>query len=196
MSRNIDEMATLYHEHGVCLRTRTVFIDGDNDEENFEITMKSARRDIKNLQLLDSLSPEGTRPIYVRLNCSGGDVLAGMAIYDAITSCVNKVIVYAHNAMSMGSIILQAGDERILYPNATVMIHNGTVSRAGSPKTVENWQKYDKSMDTRHEDIYLAKIKEKKPRFTRKQLQDMLEHDTILSAQEAVDLGLADKILE
>jgi ATP-dependent Clp protease protease subunit len=158
--------------------------------------MKSARRDIKNLQLLDSLSSDGTRPIYVRLNCSGGDVLAAMAIYDAIASCVNKVIVHAHNAMSMGSIILQAGDERILYPNATVMIHNGTVSRAGSPKTVENWQKYDKSMDIRHEDIYLGKIKEKKPRFTRKQLQDLLEHDTILSAKEAVDLGLADKVME
>lgn len=196
MSRNIDETATLYHEHGVCLRTRTVFIDGDEDEDGFEVTMKSARRDIKNLQLLDSLSPDGTRPIYVKLNCNGGEVLAGMAIYDAIASCVNKVIVLAHNAMSMGSIILQAGDERILYPHCTVMIHNGSVSRAGSPKTVENWQKYDKSMDTRHENIYLDKIKQKKPRFTRKQLQDMLEHDTILSAQEAVDLGLADKVLE
>lgn len=195
MARNLDETATLFHEQGVCLRTRTVIIDGDEDTELFEVTMKSARRDIKNLQILDSLSPAGDRPITVLLNCNGGDVISSMAIYDAISSCVNKVIIKAHTAMSMGSIILQAGDERLLFPHATVMIHNGEVSRAGSVKTVENWQKYDKQMDKVHEDIYLEKIKQKKPRFTREQLQKLLEHDTILSADEAVALGLADGII-
>lgn len=192
MSRNIGENAEQFHDHGLYLNTRTIVIDGDDDQDNFEITMQSARRDIKNLHVLDNL---GQGDITVVLNCVGGDVLAGMTIYDAIRACKNKVIIVAHLAMSMGSIILQAGDERILHPNATVMIHAGEVVYTNHPKSVDNWRKYDKLLDKRHEDIYLEKIKMKKPRFTREQLQKMLEHDTILTAKEAVDLGLADKVL-
>jgi ATP-dependent Clp protease protease subunit len=195
MSRNIDVHTILFQEHGICLRTRTLLIDGDEDSDNFEITEKSARRDIKNIHTLDTLAPSGDRPITVILNCNGGCVLAGMAIYDALSQCLNRVIIKAHTAMSMGSLILQAGDERLLYPNATVMIHNGEVSRQGSPKTVENWAAYDRKMDKIHEDIYLSRIKLKKPRFTREQLQKMLEHDTILSASQAINIGLADSII-
>lgn len=192
MSRNIGENAEQFHDNGLYLNTRTVVIDGDEDQDNFEITLKSARRDIKNLHVLDNL---GQGDITVVLNCVGGDTLAGMAIYDAIRACKNRVVISAHLAMSMGSIILQAGDERILHPNATVMIHAGEVSYANHPKSVDSWRKYDKVMDKKHEDIYLEKIKQKKPRFTREQLQKLLEHDTILTAQEAVDMGLADKVL-
>jgi ATP-dependent protease ClpP protease subunit len=45
------------------------------------------------------------------------------------------------------------------------------------------------------EQMYLAKIRVKHPDFKLKKLQEMLNFDTILSAQESVDLGLADKIL-
>jgi ATP-dependent Clp protease, protease subunit len=192
MSRNISEHSEQFHDHGLYLPTRTIYIDGDEDAD-FEVTLKSARRDIKNLHVLDNL---GTGVITVVMNCIGGDTLAAMSIYDTILGCKNHVVIVAHQAQSMGSIILQAGDERILMPNATVMIHNGEVGRSGSPKTVENWQKYDKIMDARHEKIYLDKIKQKKPRFTKEQLQKLLEHDTIFTAQEAVAMGLADKVME
>ena len=44
------------------------------------------------------------------------------------------------------------------------------------------------------EDMYLKRIKEKKPRYTRKQLQNMLTFDTILNPKKAIELGLADKV--
>jgi ATP-dependent protease ClpP protease subunit len=45
------------------------------------------------------------------------------------------------------------------------------------------------------EGIYLKRIKEKHPKFTRRKLKEMMNFDCILSAKEAVELGLADKIL-
>lgn len=192
MARNISEHADDFHRYGLYLPTRTMVIDGDEDHANSEITMKSATRDIKNLHVLDNL---GNGIITIKLDCVGGDVLAGMRIYDAIRACKNHVIIIADSAMSMGSIILQAGDERLINPNGRVMIHAGEVEYASHPQAIDNWRKYDKKMDKIHEDIYLDKIKQKKPRFTREQLQKMLEHDTIFTAQEAVDIGLADKVL-
>jgi ATP-dependent Clp protease protease subunit len=193
MARNISEHADDFHRHGLYLPTRTIFIEGDEDNDNNEITMKSSTRDVKNILIVDSL---GTGTITIRLDCVGGDVLAGMKIYDAIAACRNHVVIIADSAMSMGSIILQAADERIMNKNGRVMIHAGEVSYANHPSAIDNWRKYDKKMDTVHEDIYLEKIKKKKPRFTREQLQKLLEHDTILTAKEAVDMGLADKVLE
>ncbi len=191
MARNISDHADTFHQHGLYLPTRTMVIDGDEDEEG-EITIKSASRDIKNLHILDNL---GTGTITILMDLVGGDVLSGMRIYDAIAACKNKVVIIADSAMSMGSIILQAGDERILSKNARVMIHAGSASYSDHPRAIDNWRKYDKKMDVVHEDIYLEKIKQKKPRFTREQLQKMLEHDTILTAKEAVEMGLADKVL-
>ena len=46
------------------------------------------------------------------------------------------------------------------------------------------------------EDTYLEVIREKHPRFTRKKLQKMLTSDSYLTAQQAMDLGLADGIIE
>ena len=44
------------------------------------------------------------------------------------------------------------------------------------------------------EDIYLKKIREKHPKYTRAKIRNLLNFDTILTAQETVDLGLADRI--
>lgn len=190
MSRNISEHAEQFHDSGIYLPTRTIYIHGESEG----ITNFTASNAVKNLHILDTL---GSGTITVMFNCDGGDTTIGMAIYDAILACKNHVrmIVYGQ-ASSMGSIILQAADERIMAPNAVLMIHMGTASYEGHPKVVDAWRNYDKLMDARHEKIYLDKIKQKKPRFTKQQLQDLLEHDTLFTAEEAVEMGLADKVLE
>lgn len=192
MARNISEHADDFHRHGLYLPTRTMVIDGDEDSDG-EITTKSASRDIKNLHILDNL---GTGTITILLDSIGGTTLAGMRVYDAICACKNHVVIIADSAMSMGSIILQAGDQRILNKNGRVMIHVGSAEYADHPNSIDNWRKYDKKLDVVHENIYLEKIKQKKPRFTREQLQKLLVHDTIFTAAEAVEMGLADKVLE
>jgi len=191
MSRSIADEAELFHEHNIHLPTRTIFITGDPE---IGITNEMVASVIKNLHILDTMR-EGE--INIKFNCDGGDVILGMAIYDAIAACKNfvRVTVYGH-ASSMGSIILQAADERIIAPNGIIMIHAGVVLYEGHPKMVDNWRDYNKKLDAKHEEIYLKRIKEKRPRFTKIKLQKLLEHDTILTAEDAIKLGLADKILE
>jgi ATP-dependent protease ClpP protease subunit len=96
----------------------------------------------------------------------------------------------------MGSVILQAADERILAPNARVMIHYGYMGMAPNhTKIYQKWAEECKKLDQQMLDIYMDKIVEKHPRFQRNQLDEMCNFDTILNAQEAVNLGLADSIL-
>ena len=97
--------------------------------------------------------------------------------------------------MSMGSIILQAGDLRIMSPNARIMIHYGTWGHHDHPKIVRSWAKEGERFDKWMVNLYLEKIREKRPRYTRKQVDKLCDFDTILTAEEAIALGLADRIL-
>jgi ATP-dependent Clp protease, protease subunit len=186
-----------FHDYSLYIPGRTIYMgsehinDDDFSESGVEATM--AERQIKNLHILDIASDE---PITIIMNNPGGDVNHGLAIYDAIRACRSRIIikVFGH-AMSMGSIILQAADERIMSENSSQMIHYGAFAVDKHSKTgykiVDEFKRIDKWM----EKMYLDKIKEKQPHFTLARLQRMLDHDTFLSAKESVELGLADKIL-
>ena len=193
MARNLPEHAAQFHDHGLHLPTRMVFIDGDETSESFELTAKSARRDIKNIHLLDNMA---TGDINIILNCGGGDTIAGMAIYDAIKGCKNHVIITVRGkAASMGSLILQAADERVMSSNSCMLVHMGEVEYKGLGTEVDSEREFDKLMDERHKNIYLSRIKEKKPRYTKEQLQKLLDHGTFMTAEKAVEMGLADKVV-
>jgi ATP-dependent Clp protease protease subunit len=182
-----DDVSTLF-ENGVYLPTRTLVLSGDVDGE-------LAAAAIKGLHLLDAIS---TLPITVVLNTPGGEEQAGMAIFDAIRQCRSHVtVVGTGEVMSMGAWILQAADTRVLTPNALVMIHYGTATLGDA--TTRDFQLYAEQVklwDAAMEDCFLAKIHEKQPDFTRTALKRMLVVDTYLSAQEAVELGLADAVQE
>jgi ATP-dependent Clp protease protease subunit len=131
------------------------------------------------------------------MNNIGGDEYHGFAIYDAIKNCksIVTVKVFGH-AMSMGSIILQAADERIMSPTSRQMIHYGTWGVHDHAKTAQKWAKEGEKIDTWMENMYLARIQEKNPAFNIKKLKNMLDHDTFLTPEESVELGLCDSILE
>ncbi len=152
-----------------------------------------AERMIKNLTILEGMNSE---PITILMNNIGGDEYHGFAIYDAIRACKSPVTIVAMgHAMSMGSIILQAADERVMAPTASQMIHYGTWGIHDHAKTTQQWAKEGQRIDKWMEQMYLTKIREKHPDFKLKALEKMLNFDTFLTAQESIDLGLADKIL-
>jgi ATP-dependent protease ClpP protease subunit len=93
------------------------------------------------------------------MNNPGGDWYHGMAIYDAIkySSCECTIKVYGH-AMSMGSIILQAADHRIMMPNSRFMIHYGYDGKAGHAKIVYKWADEGKRVNWEMENLYLEKM--------------------------------------
>lgn len=184
------------HDYDIHVSSRTVTIFSvhtglDGSESGVDSSL--AERVIKNLAILESINNE---PINIILNTPGGCWYSGMAIFDAIAKCKSHVTIKGiGQVMSMGSVIMQAGDVRQLYPYARMMIHYGYSAWEGHSKTGEKIARECSFLDRQMEKIFLEKIKEKHPNFTLKRLQKMLDHDTYLSAREAVSLGLADSIV-
>lgn len=188
-----------FFEYGVYPDTRTVYVGSNDGNGDGEVNEELAEKAIKGLHILD-LPRSANKPITVMLNSPGGEEYQGQAIFDAIRDCDSEIIVKVYGqASSMGSIILQAGDHRVMMPNAIVMIHYGSpihVDPDATPRTNYNWIDECKRFDKWMEDLYLEKIRKKHPKFTRAKIKAMLEHDTIIPAQEAVALGLADSVEE
>ncbi len=186
---NRDDIDKLY-DYGIHIPTKTLITVGDSDEE-------VAANMMKGLHVLDTIRVD--EPITIKLNNCGGDEYQGMAIYDAIRACSSEIhIVGMGNVHSMGSVIFQAGDVRIMSPNAKQLIHYGTPLHADPEmhaKSQWSWTKECKKFSQWMEQMYLAKIHEKHPTFKLKKLQELLNFDTVLDARESVNLGLADKIL-
>lgn len=190
------EVVEKYHDLGLFLPTRTVYVgsekvDDAGDESGVDARM--VERFLKNLHALEHLSSEA--PIDVVMNNPGGDVYSGLAMYDAImeSPCGIRITVRGH-AMSMGSIVLQAADERVMGPNAVMMVHYGTFAGTGHAKTMLKWMREEERINAWMEQVYLNRITQKAPYYSLEELQAMLNHDTFLTAQQAVDLGLADRV--
>lgn len=195
MSRYNKEEIDRYFDYGIFVKERILFLEPihyDSDDEDYTNNSMLSRF-VKGLTFLEKISRE---PITIQMNNPGGDWYSGMGIYNKIqcSNCYITIIVYGC-AMSMGSIILQAGDNRLVSEDATLMIHDGEESISGITKTVEAWAKHATKARQRIYEIYLKGMKTKKPRMTLKKIEDMCAHDCIISASEAVSLGLADKIV-
>lgn len=179
-------------EHNLCLETRTITFFSEINEESSESFIKA-------LHILDNFK-SGT--VNVKFSSDGGCVISGFAMYDAIRAMKNHVrgIVYGE-CSSMGTVVLQGFDERCLMPNSFLMIHSGSQTISGHPKSNKNWLSFYEDLDRRCNEIYLEKInhrqKEKKKRQLKlEELEKMLDFDTILLPKKVVQLGLADSILD
>ena len=187
-----------FHDYSIYLPTRTLFMGSENfgyesgdGESGTDAAM--AERVIKNLHLLDSISDE---PIKIIMNNVGGDEFACFAIIDAIRQCRSHVEITAMgHAMSAGSLILQAADKRVMGPLAVQMIHYGTWGCDDHALTFKKWSNENDRINKWMEQYYLERLQEKNPKFSLAKLRNMLDHDTFLTAQESVDLGLADEVL-
>lgn len=199
MARINKESIDRFYDYDIYPETRTIYMgsvgtDSDDSETGTDYAM--AERLIKGLHILDSSAPNGDKPITILMNNLGGDKYHGIAIHDAIKACKNHVtIIGLGYVMSMGAVIMQAADKRIISPNTRVMLHYGTWSGYGHPKEMYKWADEGKKYDAMMELIFLERLVEKNPDTKLKKIRDMLEFDTILSAQEAVELGLIDEIL-
>jgi ATP-dependent Clp endopeptidase proteolytic subunit ClpP len=162
-----------------------------NDDGDSGVDAIMAERVIKALHLLD----QKDEPITIIMNNPGGDWFHGMAIYDAIKACQSHITIKVYGmAMSMGGVILQAADKRIMMPNAKFMMHYGYMGWDGHSKTFDRWAAENKRINKEMEQIFLDKMQEVNANFTLKQLEDLLDHDTIYTAQETVNMGLADEV--
>ena len=152
---------------------------------------------------LESENPD--KPINLYINSPGGQVTAGLAIYDTMQyiKCPVRTIVM-DQACSMGSFLAQAGEpgERIVLPESRTMIHrvsSGTPGTSGSvhvqelqfedaKRHFEESQKVNKRLT----ELY---VKHNTKGKTYEELFETMKFDTFLTAEEAVENGFADKVV-
>ena len=169
------------------LEERKVFLWTDVNE-------KSAREITEKLLYLEWIDPGKEITLYI--NTPGGSITAGMAIYDTmklITAPV-KVVVTAM-AASMGSILLCGAPKgsRLLYPHARVLIHQPLIhGRFQGPAVDINIQAQEMER-TREE---LNKILAEASGQSLEKITEDTDRDFYLNAEEAIEYGLADAIVE
>jgi ATP-dependent Clp protease, protease subunit len=193
------------HSYSILLESREIFIHGDfGSEDDPAVDFRMSNKLLKNLRLLEQT---GDGPIVIHQHSLGGFWDSGMLMYDAIECSPCHIIFVMHGtACSMGSIVPQAADTRLIMPNCTFMVHTGYTDISGHTyKQSQSWAEMEKHQTEVMLDIY-ANVCINGPYFTqrgmtlqkvRKFLVDKLDkkEDLWLFARQTVDYGFADAVL-
>ena len=152
--------------------------------------------DVANLmvaQLLFLNSDDPDRDIQLYINSPGGDVTAGLAIYDVMQHVKPDISTVCINASSMATVLLAAGvpGKRYILPNAEVMIHQGSAGFQGATPDLEIHMKHVLKLIGRLTEILALHTGQPVERVKRDS-----DRDYFMSAQEAVDYGIVDHILQ
>ena len=132
-----------------------------------------------------------TEDLTVDISSGGGDVFAGSEIYTLLRNYEGKVVVNVYGmAASAASVIAMAGDEVNMSPTAQMMIHKAWSVQQGNADDHEHEAKVLDSIDQSIVNAYVDKTGIK-----RNDILQMMQNETWMSAQEAVDKGFADGIM-
>lgn len=168
------------------LNDRIIFING---------AIATEMSHVITAQLLFLESEDTNRDIFLYINSPGGEVTAGLAIYDTmqfIKPDVNTIVM--GQACSMGSFLAQAGTpgKRAVLPYSRTMIHQPSGGARGMASDIEISYKEIMNIKKTLTQLYVDHNSKGK---TYDEFEKAMDRDTFLSAQDAVDFGLADKIL-
>ena len=147
-------------------------------------------------QLLFLESENTEKDISLFINSPGGVITAGMAIYDCMQFIKPDVATYVMGqACSMGSFLANAGAEgkRFMLPNARHMIHQPSGGAQGQATDIQIQAEEILKMKKNLTEIY---VKHNAKSKTFEDFSRDMERDKFMSAQEALDYGLIDKIIE
>jgi len=173
-----------YDLYSRLLKDRVIMLDG-------EIAQHTASLICAQLLFLESDNPDKAISLYI--NSPGGSVTAGMAIYDTMNFIKPKIhTIVMGQAASMGSLLATAGDKgnRYILPNARHMIHQPLGGASGQATDVEIQARELLRWKTVLTDIYV-----KHTGKSHEQLRADMERDNFMTAPDAVEYGLADKVL-
>lgn len=128
--------------------------------------------------------------INLHINCVGGDVFDGMAIYNILKKRTAKTTVYIEGiAASMGSVIALAADRVVMAENSLFMIHNAWGGAMGEAKEMKKTAALLDKISGEIADIYV-----KKTNLPLDRVKEMMDEETWLNADEALELGFIDSI--
>ncbi len=166
------------------LRERIVFL-------GTAVSDQSANLIVAQLLFLEAEDPDADIRLYI--NSPGGDAYAGFAIYDAMQFVKADVQTYAVGmAMSAGALILAGGapGKRFVLPNSKVMIHQGSGGFSGTPADIQIAAREILALTRKYAEI----IAKHSQRDVDQVVLD-IDRDRFLGPDEAVEYGLADRVL-
>ena len=174
-----------YDIYSRLLKDRIIMLSGEIHDE-------LAASIVAQLLFLEAEDP--TKDIYLYINSPGGVITSGFSIYDTMnyikpdvcTICIGK-------ADSMGAFLLSCGAEgkRFALPNSRIMIHQPLGGARGQATDIEIQAKEILRLKTILNDILAKTTKQKVAKIAKD-----TERDFFMSAQEAKEYGLIDKVLE
>ena len=186
-----------YDIYSRLLRDRIVMLDTDVNEHTASLI-------VAQLLFLEAEDPDKDISFYI--NSPGGSVSAGLAIYDTmqfIRPDVHTIVI--GQACSMGSFLAQAGapGKRFVLPESRTMIHRVSSGTPGTRGSVhvhdlqfdDSKRAFEESqrINRRLTELY---VRHNTAGKTYNEFYELMKFDTFLSAQDAVNMGLADKIVE
>lgn len=163
-------------------KARVIFMVGEVGEDMVKEVLQS-------MQQLEAKSHDD---IVVYLSSVGGDVNSGLAIFDAFYTSPCKIIgVVYGESQSMAAVILQACHTRLLAPNATYMLHDGStgMSRTHTKEFIETAKYFEKQC------LQIDTLVSNRTGISIARIQELSKFSTSLNSNDAVQMGFADGIL-
>ena len=164
----------------------------NNKAEGVEVVLSGevGTWDVSARKIADAIENRTTVPLTVKINSVGGDVFEGFAIYNAIKNHQGPTTAIVEGlAASAGSLIAISADMCIVRPASLMMLHNPHTVAAGESKDLrQSAEVLDKVRD-----IMVQRYKNKTGQ-SEESLIEMLDAETWLTPEEAVELGFADKV--
>lgn len=166
-----------------------VYIDGEivTDEYLDSDTSASGFR--------DALKEIGNvKTINLHINSPGGSVFEGTAIFNMLKNSKAFINVYIDGlAASIASVIAMAGDKIYMPANAMLMIHNPWVVCEGNANELRKMADDLEKIGNLSTETY---VKRSNGKANAEEIQNLMDEETWLTAKEAVELGLADEVME
>ena len=145
---------------------------------------QTSYEDVTPLYIKDFLAFAGNRELEININSLGGDVNAGIAIYNMLKNYKNTKRVYIQGiAGSISSVVAMAGDEIYMADNAQLMIHRAWCIQVGNAQEMQKAVDFLNKLDGIIADVYMTKITKKD--VTRYDILNMMSDETWLTGVEA-----------
>jgi ATP-dependent Clp protease protease subunit len=169
------------------LQERIICLNGEVNE-----TLSAAI--VAQLLYLESDAPEKAITLYI--NSPGGSVTAGLAIYDTMTYIRSPVsTVCVGQAASMGSLLLCGGEKgkRFCLPHSSVMVHQPSGGYFGQASDIAIHAQEILRVRRKLNEIFRRHLTKE---HTLDDIERLMERDKFLSAEEALEMGIVDEILD
>jgi ATP-dependent Clp protease, protease subunit len=173
-----------YDIYSRLLKDRIIMLSG-------EVNDQVASTVVAQLLFLEAQDPD--KDIYFYINSPGGVITSGLSMYDTMNYIKPDIVtICIGQAASMGAFLLSSGTKgkRYALPHARIMIHQPSGGAQGQSTDIQiQAQEIQRLKDT------LNQIMAEQTGKTAKRLEKDTERDNFMSAQEALEYGLIDKVL-